>query len=247
VCPICYQRNQFPQNYADISESNLPLELFPQYTTIEYALPTRQTLPPVFLFVVDTCLPEDELHALKSNILLSLTLIPENSLVGLITFGAMVQLHELAFVGCPKSYVFRGNKEVTAKQIQDLLALSNSRTSANVKPGGGQQTAFRENGFLVPLSECELTLTSTLEELQHDPRPVKNDKRPLRATGVAISAAISLLEVITTTPPTLLHPKNITSCTHYAKSSYCYHHYIFLLLFLPLFISCTTHNLNTAL
>ena len=197
VCPICYQRNQFPQHYADISETNLPAELIPQYTTIEYALPTRQTLlPPIFLFVVDTCLYEDELQALKDGILLSLTLIPENSLVGLITFGAMVQLHELAFVGCPKSYVFRGNKEVTAKQIQDLLALSTSRTAATGKPGGAPQTAFRENGFLVPLSECELTLTSTLEELLHDPRPVKTDKRPLRATGVAVSAAISLLEVV---------------------------------------------------
>lgn len=196
MCPICYQRNQFPPHYADISETNLPAELIPQYTTIEYALPLRQAqaLPPIFLFVVDTCLPEDELQALKDGILLSLTLIPENSLVGLITFGAMVQLHELAFVGCPKSYVFRGNKEVTTKQIQDLLALSTSRASVQ-KSGGVQQTAFRENGFLVPLSECELTLTSTLEELQHDPRPVKTDKRPLRATGVAISAAISLLEV----------------------------------------------------
>jgi len=192
VCPICYQRNQFPQHYADISETSLPAELIAQYTTIEYALPTRQPpLPPVMLFVVDTCLPEEELQALKDSILLSLTLIPENTLVGLITFGAMVQLHELAFVGCPKSYVFRGNKEVTVKQIQDLLSLSTSRPSTTAKAPGVQ---YRENGFLVPLSECELTLTSTLEELQHDPRPVKTDKRPMRATGVAISAAISLLE-----------------------------------------------------
>lgn len=193
VCPICYQRNQFPQNYADISETNLPAELIPQYTTIEYTLPARQPLlPPIILFVVDTCLPEEELQALKDGILLSLTLIPENTLVGLITYGAMVQLHELAFAGCPKSYVFRGNKEVTTKQIQDLLSLSTSRPSTTAKAPG---VAYRENGFLVPLSECELTLTSTLEELQHDPRPVKNDKRPMRATGVAISAAVSLLEV----------------------------------------------------
>lgn len=193
VCPICYQRNQFPAHYADISETNLPAELIPQYTTIEYALPMRTTpLPPVLLFVVDTCLPEEELQALKDAILMSLTLIPETTLVGLITFGAMVQIHELAFAGCPKSYVFRGNKEVTAKQVQDLLSLSTSRSATAPKPTGGQ--TFRENGFLVPLAECELTLTSILEELQHDPRPIKSDRRPARATGVALSAAISLLE-----------------------------------------------------
>ena len=46
----------------------------------------------------------------------------------------------------------------------------------------------------MPLSEAEFTLTSILEELQKDPNPVKNDKRPLRATGVALSVAVGLLE-----------------------------------------------------
>jgi hypothetical protein len=49
--------------------------------------------------------------------------------------------------------------------------------------------------FILPLSEVEMTIQSILEELQRDPRPVKNDKRPLRSTGVAVSVAISLLEV----------------------------------------------------
>lgn len=38
VCPFCLSRNQFPPNYADISETNLPAELIPKYTTIEYVL-----------------------------------------------------------------------------------------------------------------------------------------------------------------------------------------------------------------
>jgi hypothetical protein len=34
----------------------VPAELYPQYTTIEYTLPrTVQLHPPVYLFVVDTC------------------------------------------------------------------------------------------------------------------------------------------------------------------------------------------------
>jgi hypothetical protein len=201
VCPFCYQRNQFPSQYVDISETKLPNELVPSCSTIEYALPLRQTLvPPIFLFVVDTCLQEAELQALKDSLLTSLTLLPERSLVGLTTFGATVQIHELAFGECPKSYVFRGQKEVASKQIQELISLVTKPTGA----GGAQQAPssqqqqqqpFRENGFLVPLADCELTITSILEELQHDPHPVKSDRRPIRATGVALSAAVGLLEV----------------------------------------------------
>lgn len=35
----------------------------------------------------------------------------------------MVQVHELACDGCSKSYVFRGTKDLQAKQIQDMLGI----------------------------------------------------------------------------------------------------------------------------
>jgi protein transport protein SEC23 len=91
VCPFCYQRNAFPPQYAGISETQLPVELLPTVTTIEYTLsqPNR-VIPPVFLFVVDICLSEEESQALKDSLLQILELIPQNSLVGLITFGTTV-------------------------------------------------------------------------------------------------------------------------------------------------------------
>ena len=49
---------------------------------------------------------------------MSLSLLPPTALVGLITFGTVVQLHELNSEGCAKSYVFRGTKEVTTKHLQ---------------------------------------------------------------------------------------------------------------------------------
>lgn len=49
-------------------------------------------MPPVFLFVVDTCVDEEELSALKESITMSLTLMPANALVGLITFGRHVHV-----------------------------------------------------------------------------------------------------------------------------------------------------------
>lgn len=50
---------------------------------------------PIYLFVVDTCMDEEELGALKDSLQMSLSLLPQNALVGLITFGKMVQVHEL--------------------------------------------------------------------------------------------------------------------------------------------------------
>ena len=46
ICPFCYTRNHFPAHYAQISETNLPAELFPTYTTIEYTLQRPNAPPP---------------------------------------------------------------------------------------------------------------------------------------------------------------------------------------------------------
>lgn len=86
-------RNPFPPNYNDINETNLPAELIPRYTTIEYSVSRSQTpVPPIFVITVDTCLPEDELNELKNALIMALSLMPENALVGLITFGKTVGL-----------------------------------------------------------------------------------------------------------------------------------------------------------
>ena len=51
------------------------------------------------------------------------------------------------------------------------------------------------NRFLQPLQKCDMNLTDMIGDLQKDPWPVPTGKRPHRATGVAISVAVSLLEV----------------------------------------------------
>jgi hypothetical protein len=90
TCPFCYRRNHLPPHYSVITETNLPIELIPYITTLEYLLPRAVALPPVFLFVIDTALPAQDLDPLKDTLLLSLGLIPQNALVGLITFGSTV-------------------------------------------------------------------------------------------------------------------------------------------------------------
>ncbi|SAL98270.1 hypothetical protein [Absidia glauca] len=198
ICPFCLQRNAFPPHYKDISNLNLPPELLPKYTTIEYNLNRVANIPPIFLFVVDTCLDEEDLQALKDALVVSLSLLPPYALVGLITYGTMVQVHEIGFAECPKSYVFRGTKEYTPKQIQDILGLSgNTVRPAGQPPAGMQpngQSTMTANRYLQPVKDCEFVLTSILENLQRDPWPVASDKRPQRCTGVAMNIAVGLME-----------------------------------------------------
>ncbi len=94
VCNFCFNRNTFPPQYALISESNVPAELIPQFSTLEYTITRVPTIPPIFLFVVDTCMDDEELGALKESLQMSLSLLPQNALVGLVTFGKMVQVRE---------------------------------------------------------------------------------------------------------------------------------------------------------
>ncbi|KAG0478003.1 hypothetical protein HPP92_012722 [Vanilla planifolia] len=200
ICPFCFQRNHFPQNYASISEENLPAELFPQYTTIEYesAPDVGPAVPPVFLFVVDTCILEEELGYLKSALAQAIELLPEKSLVGLVTFGTYVQVHELGFGQMPKSYVFKGIKEVTKDQILEQMNFFAGKPRpamgviAGVRDGLSAASISR---FLLPASECEFALNSVLEELQKDPWPVPAEQRPSRCTSTALSVAACLLGV----------------------------------------------------
>ncbi|KAI3983856.1 hypothetical protein MKX01_011564 [Papaver californicum] len=197
ICPFCFQRNHFPPSYASLSEDNLPAELFPQYTTIEYESPSeKSSIPPVFLFVVDTCMIEEELGFLKSALSQAIDLLPDNSLVGLITFGSYVYVHELGFGQIPKSYVFRGCKDYTKEQILEQMNFFAKKP----KPTAGVIAGARDGlsaesiaRFLLPASECEFALNSVLEELQKDPWPVNPDQRATRCTSTALSVAASLL------------------------------------------------------
>uniref|UniRef100_A0A3B3R9S3 Protein transport protein SEC23 n=1 Tax=Paramormyrops kingsleyae TaxID=1676925 RepID=A0A3B3R9S3_9TELE len=151
ACNFCYQRNQRgPQ------------------------------MPLIFLYVVDTCMEDEDLQALKESLQMSLSLLPPTALVGLITFGRMIQVHELGCEGISKSYVFRGTKDLSAKQLQVNSLCHHLRSFSS--------------WFLQPVQKIDMNLTDLLGELQRDPWPVTQGKRPLRSLGVALSIAVGLLE-----------------------------------------------------
>ncbi|KAK8506274.1 hypothetical protein V6N13_100322 [Hibiscus sabdariffa] len=204
ICPFCYQRNHFPPHYAMISETNLPGELYPQYTTVQYALPQNldpnnynaPQLPPVFMFVMDTCMIEEELEFVKSAMKQAIGLLPEHALVGFISFGTQVQVHELGFSELSKVYVFRGSKEISKEQVLEQLGLGAAGRRPTVGYPQGLQNGYINTGvnrFLLPAFDCEYTLNSLLDELQADQWPIQAGHRASRCTGVALSVSAGLL------------------------------------------------------
>eukprot|EP00357_Protocruzia_adherens_P026979 CAMPEP_0115036662 /NCGR_PEP_ID=MMETSP0216-20121206/42260_1 /TAXON_ID=223996 /ORGANISM="Protocruzia adherens, Strain Boccale" /LENGTH=642 /DNA_ID=CAMNT_0002416541 /DNA_START=359 /DNA_END=2287 /DNA_ORIENTATION=+ len=156
---------------------------------MEYILnPAQEPYPPIFLFVVDVSLIDEELCEVKDSLQQALSLLPEEALVGLITFGKMAHVHELSFQECPKSYVFRGNKAFTPQELQDQLGFT-----ARHDPRGAQGSSSSKR-FLLPISECEFALNSILDDLQRDPWTPKPGERSMKSVGTALSVAVSLLE-----------------------------------------------------
>ncbi|EHA8586529.1 protein transport protein sec23-1 [Cocos nucifera] len=229
ACPFCHQKNHFPHSYAGIGENNLPAELFPTYSTVEYllsrnptshsgfglspsstasllsssvsslgsSLSSTSTLPapdpsrppgPSFVFVVDVCSAPDELRALKTEILHVVAQLPENALVGLVSFGSMVWVHDLGFTDCSRAVLFCGDRELTSEKIQELLGISQVQHHKL-----GISRYIPKQGFLLSVSDCEFNITNAIEELDSlsDTLPWH---RPKRATGAAISTAVALLE-----------------------------------------------------
>ena len=189
---------------------NLPAELIPQFGTVEYELPSIPPAgPPAFVFCIDTCAHVEELAELADSIQQILNILPEDSLVGLITFGTNVQVHELGFEGLPKAYVIRGNKEYGPQKVGQLLGCSGGGGSGAGMPPPGQPLPHQQQQlpsfespstqvlrrFLLPVSECVMTLESILEDLRKDPWPVPSDKRVARCTGCALSVATSILDL----------------------------------------------------
>jgi len=227
TCPFCFSRNHFPAHYAEISETNLPgalcwccerwprpalrlppacpAELFPQYSSVEYALPAP-LLPahPSFLFLVDTALPAEDLQHCTAAVSQAVALLPEEARVGLLAFGELCTLYELGAQEGGRAWVFRGDRDAEAyapERIHAQLGIAHAHAHA---PRGGPHSSGAAGGwaagaaasrFLCPLAECEFALAEALMALQADPPCAEGARmRPARCTGAALAVAAALLE-----------------------------------------------------
>ncbi|KAJ3446774.1 protein transport protein sec23 [Anaeramoeba flamelloides] len=197
ICPFCHQRNSLPQGYHSITSTNLPAELIQTYTTLEYKL-SRAPPPGVcYLFVLDLCTDSDEFELVKESLLEAITLLPENAIVGLITFGKHVRVHELTFSQLPKSYIIRGDKRHSTESVKEMLelpkmpiVLEREDLTNNKSNSHPVSTIHR---ILQKASDCEFVLSTLIEQLRPSSWPVIKGQRPDRAVGNAIHVAESIL------------------------------------------------------
>jgi protein transport protein SEC23 len=179
TCPLCKTRSLLPQSYHGMTETCLPAELLPDFTTVEYEPPgDSPALPPVFVLVVDTCLAERELDPLKNLLMQTVSALPPQSLVGFLSYGSIAYVHELRVAECPRSFIFNGAKTYTADKMREFLSI----------------IAGQPNPFVLPVNDAEQMLNSIRENLEVDSFPVPKGDRAQRCTGVTLDLAVTLLE-----------------------------------------------------
>ena len=192
-CPFCKSRNSFPKAYADfISDENLPAELFKENNTVEYKLNAKPANPPIFMFLIDTALEEDELNQLKESIQEIISTLPQDCQIGLITYGRMCNVIELGSTDFPISYALNGEKSYKSFEIQELLGLLIRNTNSNNE--GTFVNAHNRPKFIMPVSEVSFFVNSFLDDLQPEGWSKESNQRDANCVGLAINTAISILE-----------------------------------------------------
>eukprot|EP00917_Polyrhabdina_sp_WS-2016_P009746 GHVP01021439.1.p1 GENE.GHVP01021439.1~~GHVP01021439.1.p1 ORF type:complete len:752 (+),score=103.02 GHVP01021439.1:56-2311(+) len=188
LCQTSMQRNPFPPRWAEAYNQNgtMPELISP---CVEYILPSNPHKPPCFLFVANTSLVEEEFDQLRETLQQALSLVNPDSFVGLITFGKMVQVHEIGFSECPKAFVFRGDKDYKSSEIQSKLGLTYGAGKGPTQVAQGASLRFLQRA-----RDCELALTSLLDDVPVDAWALPQDCRSYRSTGAAINIAVSLME-----------------------------------------------------
>ena len=192
-CPFCRNRNTFPKSYSDfMSDENLPAELFKENSTVEYKLNLKQANAPIFIFLIDTAILEEELNQVKDSIQEIIETLPQECQIGIITYGRMVNVIELGSTDFPISYALNGEKSYKSFEIQELLGLLLRNSSS--KTEGTFVNASHRPKFIMPVSEVSFFVNSFLDDLQPEGWTKEKDKRDFNCVGLAINTAISLLE-----------------------------------------------------
>lgn len=187
TCPISLTRNPLPETLVQNPQL---LQNIMSNTTIEYSLPKPVRYPQIFLIIIDLATGYEDLESLKNTILSSLSILPENSLIGLMTFGKHVNIYELKADDSTSivSHTLNGDKLYAMREIRSKLGL----LSNDLLSPGGQYVGSK---FFQPLQYCEFQIQLILDSLLQDSFKYNDLKeRKLRATGAALGVAMNLLE-----------------------------------------------------
>ena len=204
-CPFCNIQMVFPKNYSDfMTDENLPAELLPENSTVEYKLNKKECNFPVFLFLIDTSIEEDELNELKESIQLTINSLPENCKVGIITFGKIVNVIEIGNGDMAISYALNGEKKYDIEEIKELLGLTVRNTTDLNSKNFTNSILVNESKrpkFIMPVGEVSFSINSFLDDLQRDNWHKIPDHREANSVGLAIKTATAILECIARNDP----------------------------------------------
>ena len=104
------------------------------------------------------------------------------ALIGLITFGTTVQVHELGYEHCVKSYTFSGQKDIEPQKLAELLGIGQPQRGAR---GAAAPDARAAQGrFLLPVAEAEFAISSVR------PGRIRPSGPPPLGLGVARCSAV---------------------------------------------------------
>lgn len=182
-CVNCGLRSALPSYYKSyVAEGHTIPEFEHQNSIIEYQVQKpRDIHKPLIYFMIDTCVYENELQKVKQELIKNIELLGE-VYVGIITIGKHVYLHDLAGEHLAE-IVIPGGTDYKKERLLELLHLK----AAN------QPTA---NRFIQPLSMCKNKLLKIIKRIKADSFVIGKDERPLRASGQAFFAAMTVGETV---------------------------------------------------
>ena len=95
-CCFCKTPNSLPAKYAqNLMPGKLPFELMPGNSTFEFEQknPQQTEASQAYMFVVDLCITDKELASVKEELLKVIKILPDDTLVGLVSFNKFVHVY----------------------------------------------------------------------------------------------------------------------------------------------------------
>lgn len=176
ICIFCKKNNHLPPQYNDINPDCLPTELI--HSTVEYMLTRESNFGPIFFFIVDTCAFDDErFKLLIDGIRITYNGLPDDSIISLITYGTNINIIDFRSQ-INRSFVFSGLKDYNKKNIESYFK--------------DDKSCMNYQSFFI--TKGSLNVDTFLQYIQLDSFSDSKGFRQTRATGAAISFAVSLLE-----------------------------------------------------
>lgn len=192
TCPISLTRNKLSPQILNDKET---LNKIMNNTTIEYSLAKQVPFPQIYLIIIDTSCDTENLESLKQTVIASLNILPENALIGFMTFGKHVHLYELNESNNSSlvTHVFNGDVHYSQSQVRSMLGLLASELKS--PKIGVDLNNYTGAKYFQPLQFCEFQLELIFDNLIEDSFLFKEKiERRLRCTGEALNVAVNLLE-----------------------------------------------------